>query len=196
MGEDYHIALKYRRALGLRLLALQHVVNWCIQCCIILCLPGAPHGKLTTQTLKFIIRPTQTSKSQVLSDLPTWALKYHGCETHNNRHCSVRNLCSAMVLHLDTGNAEHMGYRTLCCTSHQWVLHRAQLSQYCTALRIMGKEKSDPAGFCTRRPAHIKNEQPQKRNLMHLMDLNFRPQSWREKSDATLLSSSCRDSLL
>lgn len=49
----------------------------------------------------------------------------------------------------------------------------------------MGKKKSDPTGFCTGRPAHTKNEQPQKRNLMHLMDLNFRTKSWRAKSDAT-----------
>lgn len=150
MEDDYHIALRYRRALGLRLLALPHVVNWCIQCCIIFCFPGAHHGKLTTQTLRFIIGPTQTSNSQVLSDLPTWALKYHGCErptatgtvqwgtsAHNgaaprHRKCWAHGLQST-VLHLPPVNATES----------------MTLSQYCTALHTMGKEKSDPEGFCT-----------------------------------------------
>lgn len=66
-------------------------------------------------------------------------------------------------------------YHPLLSSSSLWQTHypdtEKQLSQYCKALHIKGKKKSDPIGFCTRRPAHIKNEQPQKRNLMHLMNL-------------------------
>lgn len=80
-------------------------------------------------------------------------------------------------------------HHPLLSSSSSWQTYyldtEIQLSQYYKALYIMGKKKSDPTGVCTGRPAHTKNEQPQKRNLMHLMDLNFRTKSWRAKSDAT-----------
>lgn len=45
------------------------------------------------------------------------------------------------MLHLDTENADQIGYETLCSISSQWMLHIAQVSQYYKPLHSMGKKK-------------------------------------------------------
>lgn len=49
--------------------------------------------------------------------------------------------CLAITLHLDTENADHKGYETLCSISPLWMLDIAQVSQYYKALLSVGKKK-------------------------------------------------------